>query len=366
MRILYDHQIFNDQAFGGISRYFYELTHEYERDKDIAISNSIFLSNNRYISNSNLINNRPFFPHANFTGKMMLQSAINKVYTINKIIKSEFDIFHPTYYDPYFIKYLNDKPFILTVHDMIHEKFKDMFHYKDKTTERKKYLVKKASKIITVSESTKRDLINILNVDESKIVVIYHGNSMSPPSKHIILEDVPGKYILFVGTRDIYKNFNRFIKAIVSLLNDEEDLSVVCAGGGEFSKEELDLFNNLRINNKLHQYSLDDEKLGQFYKNAHLFVFPSLYEGFGMPILESFACECPLVCSNSSSMPEIAGEAALYFDPNSEKSILSVIQSLIDNEGLRVKLLEKAKERLKYFSWDKTIKQTKNVYESVL
>lgn len=366
MRILYDHQIFNEQVFGGISRYFYELIREYEQDKDIEISCPTLLSNNQYISNSSLIKNRPFSPHSDFRGKMMIQSSINKFYAIKKLKKGDFDVFHPTYYDPYFIKYLGKKPFVITVHDMIHEKFKAMFHIKDEVTEKKKYIVKRASKIITISESTKRDLIDIFNVDKSKVVMVYHGNSMAPPLRNKILKDTPSKYILFVGTRDGYKNFDKFIKAIAPLLHDDKELSVVCVGGGKFSKKELNLFKNLSINKSLYQYSLDDENLGQFYKNALLFVLPSLYEGFGMPILEAFACGCPLACSNSSSMPEIADDAALYFDPNSEESILAAIRRLIANNALRINLLENARERLKYFSWDKTAKKTKSVYESIL
>ncbi|MDT8317004.1 MAG: glycosyltransferase family 1 protein [bacterium] len=366
MRILYDHQIFNEQVFGGISRYFYEIIREFELDKDIDISSSIVLSNNHYIENSNFIKARPFFPRTSFAGKMMIQSSINKIYAINKLKKGDFDIFHPTYYDPYFIKYLGKKPFIITVHDMIHEKFKDMFHYKDKITERKKYLVKKAAKIIVVSENTKEDLINIFNIDESKIEVVYHGNSMLPPLKNKMLEDTPEKFILFIGTREVYKNFITFIRAITPLLNNDKNLSVVCVGGGKFKKKELALFKSLKINKSLYQYSLNDEKLGQFYRNALLFVFPSLYEGFGLPILESFACECPVACSNNSSMPEIAGDAAFYFDPNSEESILAAIESLLTNEKLRINLLEKARERLKLFTWGEAAKKTKSIYESIL
>lgn len=365
MRILYDHQIFNEQTFGGISRYFYELIHSYEGDKEIDISSSIFLSNNHYLLNANLTKSRPFLPNINFLGKKMIQSSINKFYAINKLKKGDFDIFHPTYYDPYFIKYLGDKPFIITVHDMIHEKFKEMFQDSNKITERKKCIIKKATKIIAVSESTKRDLIDIFNIDKSKIVVVYHGNSMALPLGSKMLKNTPSKYILFLGTRDGYKNFDKFVKAIAPLLRNDKELSVVCAGGGEFSKKEQKLFKNLSIYSNLHQYSLDDETLGQFYKNAHLFALPSLYEGFGMPILESFACECPLACSNRGAIPEIAGNAALYFDPNSEESILEAINNVVSNEALRVNLLEKGRERLKCFSWADTAEKTKSVYESI-
>jgi glycosyltransferase involved in cell wall biosynthesis len=106
--------------------------------------------------------------------------------------------------------------------------------------------------------------------------------------------------------------------------------------------------------------------LANFYKNALAFIFPSLYEGFGIPVLESFACGCPLLCSNVSSLPEIAGDCACYFDPYSEESIKNAITQLIENDDFRKKLIVKGHTRLKLFSWEQTAEQTKRIYESVI
>ena len=114
------------------------------------------------------------------------------------------------------------------------------------------------------------------------------------------------------------------------------------------------------------QYNLNNESMSFFYKNALAFVYPSLYEGFGIPNLEAFACECPVICSNTSSLPEIASNAAYYFDPYDEFSIKNEILKIIDNEERKKNLIIKGKERLKFFSWKKTSQQTLKVYRKIL
>ena len=106
--------------------------------------------------------------------------------------------------------------------------------------------------------------------------------------------------------------------------------------------------------------------MAYFYQNALAFIFPSLYEGFGIPVLESFACGCPLLCSNVSSLPEVAGNAACYFDPYSEESIRDAVVKLLDDSNFREELIDKGYEQLKKFSWKQTSEETKKIYESVL
>ncbi len=140
----------------------------------------------------------------------------------------------------------------------------------------------------------------------------------------------------------------------------------MCTGGGKFSNYEIEQFKELGISKQVLQFNLDDDSLAYFYKNALAFIFPSLYEGFGIPVLESFACGCPVVCSNVSSLPEIAGEAACYFDPYSEESIKNSVVKILTDSNLREELINKGYEQLKKFSWQKTAEQTKKIYESVL
>lgn len=366
MKTLYDHQIFTSQKYGGISRYFYELVREFDAISDIQYEIPLLVSNNHYISDKKFVDYIDLFPNKQFRGKHRIFKLINKPNNIWKLKQQKFDVFHPTYYDSYFLKYLGNKPFVLTVYDMIHEKFSDMFSSTDKTTEQKRLLVEKATKIIAISESTKKDLIELFGTDESKIEVVYLGNSMFPKSNSTPALKLPQKYILFVGSRDGYKNFDRFLKSVASLLLHDKELYVLCAGGGAFKAFELQQMKDLNIVSQLLQCDVNDDNLASLYQNAQLFVFPSLYEGFGIPVLESFACDCPLVCSKTSSLPEIAGEGAYYFDPNSETSMQHAISKVLNDKILRDQLVLNGRARLKNFSWKETAMQTQNIYENLL
>ncbi|NCD10928.1 MAG: glycosyltransferase family 1 protein [Epsilonproteobacteria bacterium] len=366
MKILYDHQIFTSQKYGGISRYFYELIREFDKIEGMNTKLPLLVSNNHYLSDKKFVQYVEFLPNKYFRGKYRFFNLINKPNTILELKKQNFDVFHPTYYDPYFLNYIGDKPFILIVHDMIHEKFSEMFSATDNTTQNKRLLVEKAAKVIAISQSTKKDLMEFFGTDESKIEVVYHGNSLFPKPEIQINFDIPKKYILFVGSRGGYKNFERFIKSISEILHQDRELFVLCAGGGKFTSEEMQLLFNFDIIGQISQYDLNDDGLAHFYKNALAFIFPSLYEGFGIPVLESFACGCPLLCSDTSSLPEIAGEAACYFDPYSEVAIKNVVLKVLEDTSLRNDLILKGYERLKKFAWQQTAEQTKKIYESVL
>jgi glycosyltransferase involved in cell wall biosynthesis len=366
MKILNDHQIFISQKFGGISRYFYELAREFNDIQDIQSEIPLLVSNNYYISDKKLAKYFDFLSNKHFRGKNRIFNLLNKPNSILKLKKQNFDIFHPTYYDPYFLKSLGNKPFVLTVYDMIHEKFSEMFPSTDKTSEQKRLLVEKATKIIAISESTKKDLIELFGTDKSKIEVVYLGNSLFSKSNNKIGFEIPKKYLLFVGSRGGYKNFTKFINSVSGILKQDKDLFIVCAGGGKFNTKENHFLLELGIIDQVVQYNFDDSSLAKFYKNALAFIFPSLYEGFGIPVLEAFACDCPLICSNTSSLPEIAGEGAYYFDPNKEVSIKNAVLQVLEDLDLRKSLVVKGQERLKDFSWKKTAEQTKKIYESVL
>jgi len=364
MKIFYDHQTFSVQEFGGISRYFYEVISRIKKINRFSVELSLLFSNNHYLDSS--FKYHRFFPHYKFKGKVRIMTMINKHYSIHNLKKSDFDIFHPTYYNPYFLKYIDKKPFVLTVHDMIHEKFSNLFPKKDKTSEYKYLLANKATKIICVSNNTKNDLIEIFKVPEEKIEVIYHGNSLLPIKTNQFSLKLPETYILYVGNRDGYKNFEFFVKAISPLLVRSRELKILCAGGNNFSDKEKVLFDELNIRNQVIYFKvISDNEMAELYKKAICFVYPSLYEGFGIPILEAFSCGCPVVLSNTSSFPEVAGEAGLYFNPYDEVSIRNTIEKIIENMALREALIKKGYERLKLFSWDITAEKTKQVYEKL-
>ena len=367
MKVLYDHQIFTSQIYGGISRYFFELMKNFENDNRIKYDLPLRYSNNHYLNKYNDLKYKPFFKNFTFKGKYRLLNILNKNISKKLLIKGNYDIFHPTYYDPYFLNILNNKPFFLTIYDMIHEIYHEMFSSKDETSKKKKLLAQKATKIIAISENTKKDIIRFFNIDEQKIEVIYLANSINPSkSTDDININLPKRFILFVGSRGGYKNFNLFIEAISTLLIEDTELNIVCVGGGNFKEMEKEKFKKLNIINKIFQYSISDNILAYVYQKAIAFVFPSLYEGFGIPILEAFSCRCPVISSNASSLPEVAGDAAIYFDPTSRLSILSSIQKVIYDNNLRNQLIYKGYRRVKEFTWEKTAKKTKKLYKDIL
>ena len=378
MKILYDFQIFR-QRVGGVSRYFYELIKHFRDDPGLKWELPVRYSNNEYLRNLKQPNSRTGNTFGR--GKWQLRHLrnrllhgksrrwANKELAIERIQSGEYDIFHPTCHDDYFLKFLpKNKPFVLTVYDMIHEIYPECFPFTDPTSNRKKILAQKASRIIAISETTKRDLVNIFGIPEDKVTVIYLGNSLDADVKLTdsnFIKDLSAQYLLFVGAREKYKNFYFFLRAVSALLLANPELQVVCAGS-IFTAEENQFFKSLGLTDRIRQYAVDDVRLAYLYQNARAFVFPSLYEGFGLPVLEAFSCGCPVILSTGGSLPEIGGDAAVYFDPKNSNSIREAVSRVISDEGIRRELIQKGKTRANNFSWEKTAQMTKQVYAEVL
>lgn len=364
MKLLYDNQIFNMVNYGGISRYFYELmkgiSHLGHSPKS-----TVLYSSNVYTKDNDFFDSREFLPNFNFRGKYLITKQLNHFHREYLIKKSDFDVFHPTYYDSCFIRKLKNKPFVVTFHDLIHEKFGETFPNQLRANtqffEDRKELLKRASGIISISNNTKRDLIELYGVNPSKISVIHLANSLSTTA--LRKDRSLGDYILFVGVRRGYKNFDRFVSAIAPILT-KESINLICAGGGEFDVDERALIQKLKIESRVIQVAIDDAQLAQLYHNALFFAFPSLYEGFGIPILEAFACGCPALLSNSSSFPEVAKDSAQFMESSDIDDIYEKVSLLITDSDLRTKLSLMGLNRLQEFSWDKTCQQTVQVYES--
>ena len=367
MKVLYDHQCFVQQQYGGVSRYHYQLIYELNKLQGVKAKLSLNYSNNFYITEDKSFEVKKFFPNNNFYFKRTILDYINRLSTIPDLKKGDYDIFHPTYYNPYFLNHLNNKPFVLTIYDSIHEKYPEIINAIDKTLMHKKLLLSNADLIIAISESTKNDIIQLYNIPPEKIEVTYLAASINKSQASTNQKkNLPEKYILFVGNRDFYKNFSNFILAIEPLLKENKDLFLICAGGSVFTNEEKKFFNSKELENKIMHKSADDVTLATLYANTLAFIFPSLYEGFGIPALEAMNCDCPVVMSNTSSLPEVGGEAAIYFDPNNTDDMREKIESVIFNEDLRKDLILKAKTQRQNYSFEKTARQTLEVYTRLL
>tara|TARA_B100000989_G_scaffold277090_1_gene237804 strand:+ start:3764 stop:4870 length:1107 start_codon:yes stop_codon:yes gene_type:complete len=367
MKIVYDHQIFSLQNFGGISRYFYELSKNINKKlkkSDYAKIIAPFYLNN-YINNKENLIKGIKVPVQNNFGKVLFYT--NKIISPLLVANIKPDIIHQTYY-------FNQSSFldknckkIITVHDMIHEIYPNYFPNSRYYIEAKKNAVNKADHVICISENTRRDLIRILGIDYDKTSVIHHGFLYSKSSNNKKLSKYEKPYILFVGSRGGYKNFRSLLSVFASKPDLKENYKLVAFGGGPFSHYEISLIRELGLNNNnIMQKSGDDNLLRNFYKGASLFVYPSLYEGFGLPPLEAMSCGCPVICSNSSAIPEVVGNAAIYFDPKSLSSIYSALETILNNKTKRNELIFKGFERIKNFEWSKCAEITFETYRKVI
>ena len=352
MRIYYDYQIMIAQKFGGISRYIYEISSRLP-----ALGADVELS---CIHNHNYYFAERFGLHKMSQISRGVFHFVNKAGRVIDLKRIDYDIFHPTYY--YASKPSRGK-FVVTVHDMMHELYDGIYNISRRVIRAKRRIIPQADRIIAVSENTKRDILKYFpEINPEIISVIYHGSSISPVTSSEPL--VPYDYVLFVGVRSMYKNFARFTKAMKGIMSRDKDIHVFCAGGGSFTAEEISSFGE--FSGRFHQSGLSDKELSRAYKGALCFVFPSEYEGFGIPILEAFACDCPVVCANASSLPEVAGDSAEYFDPLDVDDMAGKIEKVIQDEELRKNLKASGRERLKFFDWDKAARETLECYNLAL
>ena len=366
MKVLYDHQSFTGMAYGGVTRYFYELMRSFSTRSDIDFELSLKFSNNEYLDQTAFSKHFRFRRWSHLQNVNMAASALNRLYSLRRLKQNSFDVFHPTYYHKYFLDHLNSKPFVITFHDASSERYARQYpEVGEHLTEVKKLLLPRADCIIAVSEFSKQEILHYFDVKPEKIRVIHLGTSFSHYKPSHPFDALPYPYLLYVGKRGLYKNFDRFFRAIQPVLHRHPDLHLVCAGGGGFTRSEQDLFHATGFGNRVNYRPVTDAALFGLYQHALAFVYPSLNEGFGIPVLEAFSGGCPAVLSNRSSLPEVGAEAAMYFDPENDESIADAVERIVTDDTLRAELSRKGTERLKQFSCEKTAQQTFDVYKEL-
>jgi glycosyltransferase involved in cell wall biosynthesis len=368
MRILLDPQIFFLQRYGGISRYYTEMYRLLKNDRQINIKCPLLVTENLHLRHYNLHPKLiPFLSKIKGMSRFLAFDKIEKSKKITKQIleKKRADVFIPTYYDTYFLSSIGNIPFVVTVYDMIHELLPEHFKNDINTVPNKKKLIEQATGVIAISENTKRDILKVYpHIDANKIHVVYLSQSINT-EKIKMSNKVEEKYVLFVGVRAAYKNFDFFLKATARWLLKNE-MRLYCLGGGEFNKEELLLMESLGISNNATQIEFKDNELAVYYTNAFAFVFPSAYEGFGIPVLESMACGCPVILPNTSSFPEVAEDAGIYFELNNASSLVEKLQDLLTDDNLRQEKINLGFKQEKKFSWERTKRECLEVYKKAM
>ncbi|MBK2024965.1 glycosyltransferase family 4 protein [Francisella philomiragia] len=248
-----------------------------------------------------------------------------------------------------------DIKYIVTIHDLVYKVYPNTLMRKTRLldTFRVPQSIKKANIILTVSDSTKNDVIKYFG-DNNKVHRVYLGNSFTNVKTRE--SNIDQKYILFVGTVEPRKNIENLVRAYSKLSQDiKNKYKLLIVGAKGWGKVDLDsLLDSLNLNTNVKVYNyITNEELASLYKTASLFVYPSLYEGFGLPILEAMSYGVPVICSKTSSMPEVLGDAGILIDPQNYYSVAEEIQKVLDNDDLQSQMSMMSLMRSKYFSWDK-------------
>lgn len=364
LNVLYDHQKFTTQRYGGISRYFANLIHTIGSDPEFDYQLGVLYCENHYIADLKMPAPR-FVAGPVFRKKQALIYRLNQAYSRRLVKKNTFDIFHPTYYDTYFFDSLK-RPFVTTIHDMTYERLPEYFWAHDDLTYKKRLHMDRADRIIAISETTKSDILELTGTDPERISVIYHGIDLDTPVVGQEVRGLPETYLLFVGDRSGYKNFYLFLKAVRELSKKYNGLNVVLSGGGPLAIADREFIHKLGLTDLVMHVHVNDAELHYLYEHALAFVYPSLYEGFGYPILEAFRAACPVVLSRASCFEEIAGDAALFFDKHSTDDFVHALDRIVNDSALRQALVEKGKKRLLDFPLQESLHQTLNLYRSLV
>jgi glycosyltransferase involved in cell wall biosynthesis len=279
--------------------------------------------------------------------------------------------FSPSHYAPRF----SPVPTAISIMDLSYIHFSKLFTKHDlyQLINWTKYSAKNARKIFTISNFSRDDIINVYKKRPEDVVTTYLGvkPALSGSYKTLSMEELGKKfgiskpYILFVGTLQPRKNIVKLIEAF-SLLKNKETQLVIVGKKGWMWEEILSAPENFKVEERVKFLDfVQNEDLPNLYKKALCFVLPSLYEGFGLPVLEAMRFGCPTVISNVSSLPEVGGDASLYFDPQSVDDIAQKLDKVISDEKLREEMVKKGYNQIKQFSWEKTAKETLKVLEEL-
>jgi glycosyltransferase involved in cell wall biosynthesis len=366
LRIVYDVRNYGG-THGGIARYVAELVSEMASIED---DNVTFLAP---------IFSEPLFcklSQVEMVGRYLrpirlgrrLAAEINGAIARLRLPVFAPEIVHEMYYYRKSCKPLKGRT-VITVYDMIDEKLSDKDGRKNSFRGRwdrsiKIDSIRRADHVICISTSTRNDVIELLDLEPGKVSVVHLGCRIPRhlPSQRLVSEP----YLLYVGNRGGYKNFTALFLAYARNSRLSENFRLVCFGGGPFSDDERSMIGTELAEGEPIQLGGGDDVLTNLYAHSSAVVYPSLYEGFGLPPLEAMAHGCPAICSNTSSLPEVVGDAAELFDPADVDAIAYAMERVVFSDARTASLHEAGRKRAELFSWNACARKTRAIYEAII
>jgi glycosyltransferase involved in cell wall biosynthesis len=359
--LFYSFDVFCEQRYGGISRYYFEIIRRISpMVPDIKILAGLYI--NEYIKSLPVVKGIKV-PALKYTGS--IRRKVNRIFQAFMLRGTDSKtIIHQTFYYQPYIKFHGK--IVVTVYDMISEIFPQYFPDGNNISLLKRRCCERADKVIAISHSTKNDLVRFFDIPSEKIVVTHLASSLKANNASPSVKPFREPYLFFVGEREDYKNFDGFIEAFAASESLKKSFHIVCFGGQPLSWNEYVRLKELGIEDRVHNVRGSDGLLCDYYRNAVAFICPSFYEGFGIPILEAMELSCPVVCSNIGSIPEVAGDAAVYFDPSDTASMQHAMEISLFDKNLLDGLKKRGLERQSMFSWDRCADETLAVYNSLI
>ena len=361
MKVLFDSAIMAQQEFGGVSKYFLEMSGRLDRhDVEHRLFAPLFINqhlhhlSDRHTFGIGVRATRLNRKTASMLGKVTLPLAA-ALYRPDIIHQTLYDMPHPR---------RARCPTVITIHDMIQELFAADFPGSKGWIARKRNAIAQSDWIICDSRNTETDLLRLYPEAVGRTSVVYLAGSLPPVTAAPPASRDP--YLLYVGHRGGYKNFVGFLAAYASSPRLQRDLRVVCAGGGPFSAAEQKLLADAGVADRVSQTGASDEELVGLYRDAAVFIYPSLYEGFGIPPLEAMSCDCPVIALREGSVPEVCGDGVQSPASPAPDDLRDAIEGLVYGRALRDELIVRGRRRVADFSWDKCARDTAAVYRHVV
>ena len=374
-QIVFDYQVFAMQTYGGVSRYYFELCSRLQELSNHEMSGRIVapIHVNEYIQKLPKSQLAGSFRFKRFPGAWRLAHPFNQFLSRKLLSQANANLVHETFYSQHSVA-PKKCPTVVTVYDMLFEEQAKHSHAYQSLLQVKKKAIERADHVICISESTKRELNKFLAIPESKISTIHLGFELSNAASSHANGDIEidankstaKPYLLHVGYRAGYKNFTTLLKAYAASEYLKNTFDLVTFGPNPLTRDEKQLIGDLKLTGHVKYESGSDDKLIAHYQNAAAFIHPSTYEGFGIPLLEAMQFGCPVLCSDTTSMPEVAGDAANYFDPQSIDSMRFAIEKTVSASAEKALQIQLGLERVKQFSWNKCTLETIKVYQQLL
>src|SRR5262245_47738288 len=361
MRIVYDGHIFRWQKTGGISRYFLEILSRLPAEWRPTVlgieARNGNLPSHPQVEISTLSSIKP----RRFT------QPVKKRWWKSRYVK-QADVFHPTFYNlTGGLKFSEvECPIVITVHDLIKAKFPHLEGDSVEAVQHQREAISHAAHLICVSKATERDLLQLYPQTEGRTSVSYHGSSFPVCSEHQRDTIFEAPTFLFVGRRATYKNFRMVLRAFARACQSNRQIRL-CLAGPPLDDEERWQIHFFGISDRVVTSVFpEDEVLQQLYQSSVALLYPSRYEGFGIPALEAMACGTLVLASSATSLPEVVGDAGILLDPSDECAWTDCILEAAKGGLSRNELLIKGRKRAALFSWDKCVERHIAVYEQLV